>query len=52
MSPDVSYTPYAKFSKKKTGDIIMFVQFEEGNYLSEMQKFSLMEVLTIMLLGI
>ena len=35
MSLDVSYTPYAKSSKEKIGDKIMFVQFEEENLLSE-----------------
>ena len=29
------YIPYAKYSKEKTGDIIMFTQFEEGNLPSE-----------------
>ena len=27
----VTYTPYATSSKEKTGDVIMFTQFEEGN---------------------
>ena len=27
----VTYTPYATFSKEKTGDIITFAYFEEGN---------------------
>ena len=31
MSPDVIYTPYATSSKEKTGGIITFVQFEEGD---------------------
>ena len=31
----VSYTPYDTSSRKKTGDIITFTQFEEGNLLSE-----------------
>ena len=35
MSPAVSYTPYATSSKGKTGYIITFKQFEEGNLLSE-----------------
>ena len=35
MRPSVIYTPYATSSKGKTGDIIMFAQFEEGNILSE-----------------
>ena len=37
MRPDVSYTPYAKSSREKTGNIITFKNFEEGNLLSEMQ---------------
>ena len=35
MRPAVSYTPYATYSREKTGDIITFTQFEEGNLLSE-----------------
>ena len=35
MQSAVSYIPYATSSKKQTGDIIMFTQFEEGNLLSE-----------------
>ena len=35
MSPYVTYTPYATSSKKQTGDIITFTQFEEVNLLSE-----------------
>ena len=31
MRPAVTYTPYATSSKEKTGDVIMFAQFEEGN---------------------
>ena len=31
----VSYTPYAISSRGKTGNIITFAQFEEGNSLSE-----------------
>ena len=31
----VTYTPYATSSKEKTGDVIMFAQFEEGNILTE-----------------
>ena len=30
-----SYTPYSTPSKEKTGDIITFTQFEEGDLLSE-----------------
>ena len=32
---DVSYIPYSTSSREQTGDIITFVQFEEGNLLSE-----------------
>ena len=35
MSPAVLYTPYATYSREKTGDIITFAQFEKGNLLSE-----------------
>ena len=35
MGPDVSYIPYAKSSKKQTGNIIPLTQFEEGNLSSE-----------------
>ena len=35
MCPEVTYTPYATFSKEQTGDVIMFAQFEEGNILNE-----------------
>ena len=35
MRPTVTYTPYATSSKEKTGDVITFAQFEEGNLLSE-----------------
>ena len=31
----VTYTHYDKYSKEKTGDIITFAQFEEGNLLYE-----------------
>ena len=31
MCPGVSHTSYDKSSKEKTGDIIIFAQFEEGN---------------------
>ena len=37
MHPAVSYTFYATSSREKTGDIITFVQFEEGGLLSETQ---------------
>ena len=32
--PAVSYIPYATSSKENIGNIITFVQFEEGNLLS------------------
>ena len=35
MRPAVTYTPYATSSKEKTGDVITFAQFEEGNFLTE-----------------
>ena len=35
MHPAVTYTPYATSSKEKTGDVITFTQFEEGNILTE-----------------
>ena len=35
MRPAVTYTPYATSSKEKTGDVITFTQFEEGNLLTE-----------------
>ena len=35
MHPDVSYIACATSSKEKTGDIITFTHFEEGNLLSE-----------------
>ena len=35
MRPYVTYTPCATYSREKTGNIIMFAQFEEGNLLSE-----------------
>ena len=35
MRLGVSYTPYAKSSREKTGGITMFAQFEEGSLLSE-----------------
>ena len=31
MRQEVTYTPCAKSWREKTGDIIMFAQFEEGN---------------------
>ena len=35
MRPEVTYTAYATSSKEKTGDVITFAQFEEGNILTE-----------------
>ena len=35
MRPEVTYTPYATSLKEQTGDVIMFVQFEEGNIWTE-----------------
>ena len=35
MCTAVTYTPYFISSKEKTGDIITFAQFREGNLLSE-----------------
>ena len=35
MRPAVTYTPYATSSKEKTGNVITFSQFEEGNILTE-----------------
>ena len=35
MRPDVSNKPYATSSMEQTGDIITFVQSEEGNLLSK-----------------
>ena len=35
IQPSVSYIPYATYSKKRTGYIIKFAQFGEGNLLSE-----------------
>ena len=32
MRLDVSYIPYTKYSRDQTGNIIVFVQFEEGGY--------------------
>ena len=34
MHPVVTYTPYATSSKKKTGNVITFSQFEVGNLLT------------------
>ena len=35
MRPAVTYTLYAASSKEKTGDVITFANFEEGNLLTE-----------------
>ena len=35
MRPTVTYTPYATSSKEKTGNLITFAQFDEGNLLTE-----------------
>ena len=35
MRPKVTRTQYATSSKEKTGDVITFAQFEEGNILTE-----------------
>ena len=40
MRPEVTYTPYATSSKEQTGDVITFVQFEEGNILTEISSLS------------
>ena len=37
MRPAVKYTTYATSPRGKTGDIITFEQFEEGNLLSEIR---------------
>ena len=35
MRPAVTYTPYATSSREQNGDVTTFVQFEEGNILTE-----------------
>ena len=30
MRPEVTYTPYATYSRKQTSDVITFAKFEEG----------------------
>ena len=35
MRPPVTYTLYDTSLKEKTGDVIIFVQFEEGNILTK-----------------
>ena len=35
MHPTVTYTPYVTSLREKTGDVIKFTQFEEGNILNE-----------------
>ena len=32
---EVTYTPYVTSSKEKTGDVITFAQFEEGDLRTE-----------------
>ena len=40
MRPAVTYTLYATSPKEKTGDVITFTQFEEGNTLTETRKYA------------
>ena len=40
MRPIVTYTLYAKSSKEKTGDVLTFAQFEEGNLISETRNYT------------
>ena len=35
MRPEVTYTQYATSLKEKTGGVIMFAQFEEGDILTK-----------------
>ena len=35
MHPEVTYTPYATSLREKTGDVITFAHFEEGDILTE-----------------
>ena len=35
MRSSVTYTPYATSLREKTGDVITFTQFDEGNILTE-----------------
>ena len=35
MRPAVTYTPHATSSREKTGDVITFAQFKEGDILTE-----------------
>ena len=35
MRTTYMYTPYATSSKEQTGNVITFIQFEEGNILTE-----------------
>ena len=35
MRPAVTYTPYGTSSREKTGDVITFSQFKEGNILTK-----------------
>ena len=36
MCPSVTYTLYDTFLREKTGDVITFAHFEEGNILTEL----------------
>ena len=36
----VTYTPYATSSKEKTGNVITFTHFEEGNILTETRNYA------------
>ena len=38
MRPEVTYTPCAASPREKTGDIITFAHFEEGNILTKTRK--------------
>ena len=40
MSPYVTYSPYAIYSKEQTGNIIKFAQFGEGGLLSETREYA------------
>ena len=40
IRPEVTYTPYATYSKKKTGDIFTFTQFEEGYLFSKTREYA------------
>ena len=38
MCPTETYTPYAKYSMERTGDVITFTQFEGGTLITETRK--------------